>query len=76
MRLSLFDVVALMQDVPDEGLRAGMIGVVIDVYIEPVVAYEIEFCDALGRTIGQLALLPEQLRFATDAEIQARPAQS
>jgi len=76
MMHSLFDVVVLMQDVPEEGLCAGMIGAVIDVYTEPVVAYEVEFCDELGRTIGQLALLPEQLRFATDAEIQARPAQS
>ena len=76
MTFSLFDVVTLMQDVPEEALRAGMVGAVIDVYTEPVVAYEVEFCDALGRTIGQLALLPEQLRLATDAEIQARPAQS
>ena len=75
MIFSLFDVVTLMQDVPEEALRAGMVGAVIDVYTEPVMAYEVEFCDALGRTIGQLALLPEQLRLATDAEIQARPAQ-
>lgn len=76
MTFLLFDVVTLMQDVPEEALRAGMVGAVIDVYTEPVVAYEVEFCDALGRTIGQLALLPEQLRLATDAEIQVRPAQS
>ena len=76
MIFSLFDVVTLMQDVPEEALRAGMVGAVIDVYTEPVVAYEVEFCDALGRTIGQLALLPEQLRLATYTEIQARPAQS
>ena len=75
MIFSLFDVVTLMQDVPEEALRAGMVGAVIDVYTEPVMAYEVEFCDALGRTIGQLALLPEQLRLATDAKIQARPAQ-
>ena len=76
MIFSLFDVVTLMQDVPEEALRAGMVGAVIDVYTEPVMAYEVEFCDALGRTIGQLALLPEQLRLATDAEIQTRSAQS
>jgi hypothetical protein len=72
--LSVFDVVTLMHDIPEEGLRAGMVGAVIDVYAEPALAYEVEFCDALGRTIGQLALLPEQLRPATAAEIQARPA--
>ena len=73
MMLSLFDVVTLLQDVPEDGLSAGMVGAVIDVYTEPVIAYEVEFCDALGRTIGQLALLPGQLRLATDAESQARP---
>ena len=73
MMLSLFDVVTLLQDVPEHGLSAGMVGAVIDVYTEPVIAYEVEFCDALGRTIGQLALLPGQLRLATDAESQARP---
>ena len=51
-----------------------MVGAVIDVYTEPALAYEVEFCDALGRTIVQLALLPEQLRHATAVEIQARPA--
>jgi hypothetical protein len=75
MIFSLFDVVTLMQDVPEEALRAGMVGAVIDVYTEPVVAYEVEFCDALGRTIGQLALLPGQLRLATDAEIHALRAE-
>lgn len=62
MPFSLFDVVVLQQDLPNDGLRAGMQGVVIDVYKSPVMAYEVEFCDALGRTIAQLALLPEQLR--------------
>lgn len=76
MMFSLFDVVTLTQDMPEEGLYAGMIGAVIDVYSKPVMAYEVEFCDALGRTIGQLALLPEQLRLATDAEIQERTAQN
>jgi hypothetical protein len=71
--LPVFDVVTLTHDIPEEGLRAGMVGTVVDVYAEPALAYEVEFCDALGRTIGQLALLPEQLRLATAAEIQARP---
>jgi Domain of unknown function (DUF4926) len=75
MMFSLFDVVTLTQDLPDEDLRIGMVGAVIDVYTEPVIAYEVEFCDALGRTIGQLALLPEQFRLATDTEMQARTAQ-
>ena len=73
MALSIFDVVTLAHDIPEEGLCAGMVGAVIHVYTEPVLAYEVEFCDAVGRAIRQLALLPEQLRLATAAELQARP---
>jgi Domain of unknown function (DUF4926) len=61
MKLSLFDVVTLAQDLPALGLFAGMRGAVVDAYTQPVLAYEIEFCDAAGRAIALLALLPEQL---------------
>jgi hypothetical protein len=67
MTFSLFDVVSLVQDLPVEGLHAGMIGAVIEVYTQPVPAYEVEFCDPSGRTIAQLALLPEQLRLTGDS---------
>lgn len=62
MTFSLFDSVTLIQDLPDDGLRAGMVGAVVDVYTKPAVAYEVEFADAYGRTIAQLALFPEQIR--------------
>ncbi len=57
----LFDVVRLIRDIPQEKLYIGMIGTIIDAYTDPFVAYEVEFCDSLGITIKQLALLPEQL---------------
>jgi Domain of unknown function (DUF4926) len=68
MAFSLFDVVTLLQDLTEEGLQAGMRGTVVDVYTVPVTAYEVEFCDALGRTIAQLALFPEQLRRVVGAQ--------
>lgn len=68
MPFSLFDVVTLLQDLPEQGLHAGMRGAVIDVYTTPATAYEVEFCDTLGRTIAQLALSPEQLQLAVDAQ--------
>ena len=74
--ISIFDVVTLMQDLPEKGLFAGMVGTLLDIYTKPVLAYEVEFCDVSGRTIEQLALLLGQLKLATDAEIQARRAQS
>jgi len=68
MVFSLYDVVMLLQDLPEEGLHAGMRGAVVDVYTSPVTAYEVEFCDASGRTIAQLALFPAQLQFVLDAQ--------
>ncbi|MFS7158712.1 DUF4926 domain-containing protein [Serratia proteamaculans] len=38
-----------------------MEGVVIDVYTEPVMPYEVEFCDKEGRTITLFASLSGQL---------------
>lgn len=60
MIYSLFDVVVLTEDIPGEGLRAGMQGAIIEVYSLPVEGYEVEFCDAEGRTVAQLALSPDQ----------------
>lgn len=55
------DVVQLLIDVPNEGLKTGAIGVVVAEFIEPEEAYEIEFSDEVGKTIAQLALLPNQI---------------
>jgi hypothetical protein len=57
----LHDVVRLATDLPDEGLVAGSLGTVVDVFDTPRVAYEVEFADADGRTIAELALLPAQI---------------
>jgi hypothetical protein len=65
MNFSLFDVVILANDMPNEGLHAGMKGAVIDIYTEPTTAYEVEFCDDEGRTIALLALSAEQLLSAS-----------
>jgi hypothetical protein len=73
MSFSIFDVVTLLNDIPEEGLRVGMLGTIVDLYKSPVPACEVEFCDAMGRTIGQLALLPEQIRLATAVESREAP---
>ena len=61
MKYLLFDVVALTVDVPEDGLAAGMVGAIVEVYITLTEAYEVEFCDPQGRTIALRAFLPEQL---------------
>jgi hypothetical protein len=70
-----FDVVLINQDIPADGLKMGMVGTVVDVYTQPTIAYEVEFCDAMGRTIAQTALSSDQLRYATNAEIRTYRAQ-
>lgn len=62
MNYSLFGTVELTEDIQGEGLRAGMQGAIIEVYSQPVEGYEVEFCDAKGRTVAQLALCPDQFQ--------------
>ena len=62
MTYSLFDVVVLTEDIPGEGLRAGMQGAIIEVYSLPAEGYEVEFCDTAGRPVAQLALSPDQFQ--------------
>ena len=61
MKFSLLNTVTLVEDLPQDVLFCGMVGVVVDIYNQPYEAYEIEFCDNSGRTIAQLALLESQL---------------
>jgi len=43
MSFSILDVVTLLNDIPEEGVHAGMLGTVVEVYETPVVAYEVGF---------------------------------
>lgn len=54
-----FDVVALTEDLPHEGLRRGQVGTIVEVH-EPKV-FEVEFSDQEGRTYALLALRASQL---------------
>jgi len=57
--LKLHDVVALMESIPEYGLRPGQVGTNIDVY-EPGV-YEVEFADTSGQSYASLTLRTKQL---------------
>jgi hypothetical protein len=57
--ISLFDIVALLQDLPQEGLRRGQVGTVVE-YLAPEV-FEVEFSDNDGRTYASLSLRADQL---------------
>lgn len=54
----LLDVVALLSDVPSQGLLRGQVGTVVELLVG---AYEVEFSGDDGKMYAQLALEPEQL---------------
>ena len=57
--VKLLDVVALLEDVPDEKLRRGEVGTVVELLASDV--YEVEFSDDEGRTYAMLPLRRGQL---------------
>jgi hypothetical protein len=54
-----FAVVALLEDVPERGLRRGQVGTVVEPLAPGV--FEVEFSDNQGRTYATLALRSDQL---------------
>lgn len=58
-KINLLDVVALTENLPDQGLCRGQVGTVVEVLAPDV--YEIEFSDEDGRTYASLALRAGQL---------------
>lgn len=52
------DVVELITDIPERGLRAGMQGTIVQCHAGN--AYEVEFTSEAGETLDFLALRPEQ----------------
>jgi len=57
--IHLLDVVALIEDLPQQGLRRGQVGTVVELLAPDV--FEVEFSDNHGRTYATLSLRAEQL---------------
>jgi hypothetical protein len=57
--IELLSVVALLEDIPAEGLVRGQVGTVVENWAQGV--YEVEFCDDNGRAYAMVALKIEQL---------------
>ena len=54
------DCVVLMQDLPNEKLKAGDIGTVV--HLQGGAGYEVEFMTLAGETVAAATLLPSQVR--------------
>lgn len=57
--IQLLSVVALLEDMPERGLRRGQVGTVVEDLAPGV--YEVEFSDDAGRTYASIALRDSQL---------------
>jgi len=55
----IFSVVALLDDIPEQGLSRGQVGTVVE-GLGPGL-YEVEFSDDSGQTYASLALRSDQL---------------
>ena len=53
-KLGLLDIVALLIDLPDEKIRTGQVGTIVEELTDGV--YEVEFADAKGRTLTTCAV--------------------
>ncbi len=56
----LFDSVALLEDLPDENLRRGQVGAIVEIF-DGGEAFEVEFVDTKGETYGLLPLNSNQV---------------
>lgn len=57
--IELLSVAALVEDMPERGLRRGQVGAVVESLAPDV--YEVEFSDDSGKTYASLALRADQL---------------
>jgi hypothetical protein len=69
MRFKLLETVVLDRDIPDEGLRKGDLGAVVQVY-EPD-GLEVEFVSASGRTEALVTLRETDVRPVADGDLIA-----
>lgn len=60
-KFKLLQLVALINDLPEQGLKAGTRGTIIEEFTVPHEAYEVEFVDDDGRPFAQVALQPHQI---------------
>ncbi len=57
--IEMLSVVALLEDLPEQGLVRGQVGTVVENWTPGV--FEVEFCDDSGRTYAMVALKAAQL---------------
>jgi hypothetical protein len=71
MNFELYSDVVLSCDIPEDGLRAGDIGTVVERHDVPgtETGYSIEFFDLLGDTVAVVAVSASSLRVPTHSDL-------
>ena len=69
MNRKLLDTVVLVKDLPEHGLKAGDIGVVVETYDPDGI--EVEFVAGSGKTRALLTLKADDVRTISDSDILA-----
>ena len=59
--MNINDIVTLKVDLPENNLLKGMNGVIVCIFNEINLVYEVEFCTEKGETIATLALKSHQI---------------
>jgi len=57
--IDMLSAVAVLEDLPEQGLVRGQVGTVVEAWAPGV--YEVEFCDDDGRTYATVALKADQM---------------
>jgi hypothetical protein len=65
--IKLLDVVALTEDLPEDGVIRGQVGTVVELLAPNV--FEVEFSDNEGRTYAMLPLQANQLMILHDEQV-------
>jgi len=65
----LQEMVVVTIDIPDEGILAGDVGTIVDVYTQVARAYEVDFCTTDGSPRALVTLAPGQIRHFTPADV-------
>ncbi|HKS41392.1 MAG TPA: DUF4926 domain-containing protein [Blastocatellia bacterium] len=61
-KISLLDVVALAEDLPEYDIKKGERGTVVEIFDEPEEAYILEFVDEAGRSKLAYWVKPNQIK--------------
>ena len=69
MSIPLYQRVALTNDLPDERLRAGDVGVVVEHYAARDDVPEVEFFAATGETVAVVSVVGVDVRPVTGREV-------